>query len=238
MKKTTEHRYRLVGALIFCIGLFPGPGFSDSQTPEAESSVDPDAESQADHSNETDTAQVNEPWSLTQLLEGLGAVEEAELDFTEVKNSPLLTIAFETQGDIVYRAPDYMKKTTREPHLESIAIDGDTLIIEKSTLGGKKESRLETQRFAISEDTLMSSAVGSIISVLSGDHDQLTNGYETIMSGPKSEWILILKPKLDVVREKVKHVELTGHGLEIGKIETTYPDDEKSSLKLTTRFMR
>ena len=183
-------------------------------------------------------ASTNEDWGIEQLLEGLAAVKEAELEFVETKKSFLLTVDLESRGDIVYRAPDYMKKTVREPIVESIAIDGDILTIEKSTLGGKKEEKLHSQSLTISENALANSAVGSIMAIMAGDKSQLSDGYDITMSGQRQAWNLVLQPKLDVIKEKIDQVVLTGSHFEVNLIETTFPDGEQSKLALSYLVVR
>ncbi|NKB78080.1 MAG: hypothetical protein GKR96_13855 [Gammaproteobacteria bacterium] len=178
-------------------------------------------------------AAASSDWDIDELLDRLSKVEMASLEFVEKKKSMLLTVDLESSGTIVYRAPDYMKKTIVNPVFESILIDGDVLTIEKTTLGGKKEEAVESQRYSISSNSLLSSTVGSVLAILAGNRVFLEEDYDIRLSGDKSEWDLLLLPKPGVIKDKIEQIVLAGSGIEIWFIETTYPDGDQSSLSLS-----
>ncbi len=178
-------------------------------------------------------ATADSKWDINELLARLSAVQMASLEFVEKKKSMLLTVDLESSGNIDYRAPDYMKKTILNPVFESILIDGDVLSIEKTTIGGKKEESVETQRYSIGSDSLLSSSVGSVLAILAGDRTLLERDYETNLMGDEKDWTLTLRPRTGVIREKIEQIMLAGNSIEISFIETTYADGDQSSLSLS-----
>ena len=140
-------------------------------------------------------SQTLELWNIESLMSELSQVKHAKLDFKETKKSIFLIIDTTLEGNMEYRAPDYIEKNTLSPFLEKVVIDGDTMIIEAIPSTGKQENVVLVKTYSVESHPVLKAAVESIRAMLAGNYTALTENYEIALAGPRTTWELSLTPR-------------------------------------------
>lgn len=182
--------------------------------------------------------QTTEDWTIESLMVELSQVKHAKLEFLETKKSIFLITDTTIQGDMEYRAPDYIEKNTLSPFLEKVIIDGDTMSIEKTPTTGKQENLVLAQTYSVESHPVLKAAVESIRAMLAGNYDALKESYIIELSGPRTAWELSLAPKSDEILEYIEKINLAGEGIQIGKVVTIQADGDESTLELSYTLLQ
>ena len=74
-------------------------------------------------------------WDIDQRMRGLAQTRSDHVGFVEKKFIAMLDQPVESSGELFYTAPDYLEKRTLKPKVESMTVDGSTLVIERGILG-------------------------------------------------------------------------------------------------------
>ena len=172
-------------------------------------------------------------WGIEDLMGDLSRVKHAKLKFRETKKSIFLIINTTIEGNMEYRAPDYIEKNTLSPFLEKLVIDGDTMIIEKFPTTGKVDDAVRTQTYSVESHPMLKVAVESIRAMLAGNYTTLTENYQIVLTGPRSAWELSLVPTADDILEYIERINLSGEGTQIRKVVTIQADGDESTLELS-----
>jgi len=177
-------------------------------------------------------------WSVEKLMQLLSEVKYAELGFVETKQSIFLVTNVTLEGDMVYRAPDYMEKNTVSPFFEKVTIDGDSMVIEKIVKVGKDDDIQQTQEFSVQSHPLLKTAVESIRAMLAGNYELLNENYTIRLEGDREVWRLNLAPKSSEILDYIEQINLTGSDSKIMEVITIQADGDESRMDLIYKIMK
>lgn len=163
---------------------------------------------------------------LVQLMRRLAEVPDGTARFTEERTLALLEIPLRTEGELIYRAPDYLERRVEGPRTERYVIVGDLLSLEDRD--GRREIRLDShpalQAFA---DTYRGT--------LAGDLAALRQYYAVHLNQDEGGWHLRLSPTDPELRGAIDHVDVHGLGAELSRIEIHEPNGDTTVTKIAPR---
>lgn len=165
-------------------------------------------------------------WGLGALMREMARVRAATASFTERQTSPLLSAPLLAQGTLTYAAPDYMRKTTLAPVLESFTLAGDRITMTGGADGG-------THVFPVSAAPQIGGLVEGIRATLAGDASTLTRLYTVRLSGGAAGWQLLLRPRDAKLARLVRSIDIRGSQDRIEAIDTLSPDGGDSAMSIS-----
>lgn len=171
--------------------------------------------------------------TVHQLMQQLSQVIYARLNFVETRQSIFLSSEMLIEGQIEYKAPDYMVKNTLSPTVEKVVVDGDSIVIQKPSKIGRIDAPPQTKRYSVRSHPLLQAAVGGIRSVLAGNYELLSENYLINMDGLRQNWVLELVPRSDKLLEQVEKITLSGSGAQIRQYATLQADGDETVMKLS-----
>lgn len=167
-------------------------------------------------------------WDIDQLMHSLAQTRSDHARFIEKKFIAMLDKPVESSGELFYVAPDHLEKRTLKPRPESMTLDGDTLIIERS----RQKHRLQLQDYPE-----VAAFIDSIRGTLAGDRHALERNYRLSLEGTSEHWTLQLLPVNEKMQAVVKRIRMTGVRDTVRSIEISQADGDSSLMlieKLTT----
>lgn len=177
-------------------------------------------------------------WTVRQLMQQLSKVSYARLNFVETRQSIFLSSDMVIEGNMEYRAPDYMVKNILSPTTEKIIVRGDSMVVEQFRGSRKNDEALHTKSYSIQSHPALRAAVGGIRSVLAGDYELLSKNYVIVMDGLYQNWTLELVPKSAEILEYVKKITLSGKDAQIRQYATLQTDGDESVMKLSYKVLK
>lgn len=176
---------------------------------------------------------VDEDWTVKKLMEQLSEVKFVKLNFVEIKQSIFLVTDITIEGEMEYRAPDYIAKNTNSPFTEKVVIDGDSMVIKRTTKPGKVEATEQIQKYSVQSQPLLKAVVESIRAMLAGNFDTLAENYTFNIEGQEDDWSLDLLPKEQEILDHIEQINLKGEGVRIKEFLTVQADGDESLMSLT-----
>lgn len=180
----------------------------------------------------------DEEWNVSKLMKQLSGVVHAKLVFKETRHSIFIITDLIAEGNIEYRAPDYIEKNTLTPIIERVVVDGDSMTIEKTSRAGKAGDKVQIQKYSVQSHPVLKTAVESIWAMLAGDIEQLKEIYEIRLDGSRADWRLDLTPKTREILKYIEQMEFSGSDARIQEVVTIQADGDKSTLELTWQFVQ
>jgi hypothetical protein len=162
-------------------------------------------------------------WTLKALMAQLAAVESNRVEYTEERNISLLGVPLYSAGEVLYRAPDYLKKTVREGGQGSYEIRGEQLRIEEN--GQVRELPLDAH-------PALMAFVASFRATLAGDLAALQRYYRLKLAGEPSNWTLTLIPTEPSMAAVIRDVVIHGSGAQLEQVTTREQGGDSSLLTI------
>jgi outer membrane lipoprotein-sorting protein len=166
------------------------------------------------------------PFGLAALMQSLASVPGATASFTEQRTSPLLSAPLTETGELVYRAPDYMSKTTLSPARQVFVLDHGRI-----TMTGGPDG--ETHVFTQGQDPRIGGLVEAIRATLAGDLPALEALYTVQLTGSAAAWQMQLTPTSPALAAFVTRVTIDGTGNRVMLIDTQSPDGSESDMSIS-----
>ncbi len=151
-------------------------------------------------------------WSLQTLMAQLAEVKQSRVDFDEERRISLLGVPLRSSGELLYIAPDYLKKIVHKGGQGSYEIDGERLRIEEDQ-GGEREVTLDAQ-------PALQAFVASFRATLAGDLATLQRYYRVTFDGEAKAWVLTLVPRDKAMARVIREVEIRGKGIHLQQVTT------------------
>ena len=167
--------------------------------------------------------------TLDQLMALRQAIKSESATFTEKRTLSILDQPIESEGTLLFVAPDHLEKHTRAPHEEHLVVEGDAIRIEQAEEG----KRNHTRRFSLEDSEEMSALIGSVRGTLAGDEAALLRYYEVALSGPAEDWALQLIPKDEKTKKLVDFIRIAGAQDKIHTIEIVEQGGDRSVMTIT-----
>jgi len=161
---------------------------------------------------------------MVALMEMLSDVDTAGGKFTERKYLSILDEPLVLQGEVRYRAPDYVKKEYDDPNSESYEVSGDSLTVRFPD-GRQRE-------LSIDEHPVLRAFVESYRGTLAGDLETLSHYFDLALSGPMDAWQLRLTPRGPDLADYLSAVIMHGREGEVYSVETLEASGDRSVMTL------
>lgn len=143
--------------------------------------------------------------------------------FQETRILQMMRKPLEVSGELVYRAPDYLRKTVVQPEFEELEVVGQRLYL------GDRDSR---RRLHVDQHPVLAGMVAAIRGTLSGDLVSLEDHFEHDFNGTQGAWRLDLTPRSIEVAEFIKAVTIEGEGSRLLRVETRYANGDISLMQM------
>ena len=179
----------------------------------------------------------SDQWNFETLMGELAEVTHARLEFAETKKSIFLIVDTTIEGEMEYRAPDYIVKETLTPFNEKVVIDGEYMSIEKTPSSGKSETQIGVQNYSVDSHPLLKAAVESMRAMLAGNYAMIKDNYDIDFQGERESWSLSLVPRQPQIQEHIERLDLVGSGTMIAKVVTIQADGDVTTLELSYIFV-
>lgn len=162
-------------------------------------------------------------FSLPDLMSLLSAQRHGEARFTEERLVASLDAPLQSSGLLSFEAPDRFTRRTLQPRVETMAVDGNALIL---TRGGR------SRRFTLDATPEMQAIVEAIRGTLTGNADTLQRYFSTQLSGQADQWSLALKPLDQQLSQAVREIRLTGQRGELRGVIMELRDGDRSVMQI------
>lgn len=162
------------------------------------------------------------------VMARLAAVPARRTAFTEEKTLAQIDGALRSQGELIYRRPDYLEKNTTWPQPERLVIDADRLIIT----AGNDAPRVVDLR----GQPALRALVEAMRAPLSGDLATLRRDYAVQATGTPDRWRIVLTPAAQAAAQPagqaplLRRVTLTGTGGDVAAIELVQSNGDEDRI--------
>lgn len=164
--------------------------------------------------------------SVADLMQMLGQKKSGTATFVEKKYIAMLKQPLESSGELAFTAPDRLEKRTLKPKAESVVLEGNKLVLERSD--GRKMT------VALSDRPEVAAFVESIRATLSGDRGGLERFYTLALSGGAEQWQLNLTPIQPRMQKVISQIRIVGNQAQVKTIEFLQADGDRSEMAITS----
>jgi hypothetical protein len=156
-------------------------------------------------------------------MDTLASAPQGRASFVELKYISILDLPVESSGELEFRPPDRLVKRTLRPVPETLALEGDTLVMER------KGQRLA---LGLAEAPAAASLIESLRATLAGDRGSLERVYRLGLVGSAQGWTLRLAPRDARVGALVSEIVIEGVGAQVRQVEIIQPDGDRSVMRV------
>jgi outer membrane lipoprotein-sorting protein len=158
--------------------------------------------------------------TVTQLL---AQRKSGEARFTEERFVSGFDGPLRSSGTLSFVAPDRFVRTTLEPRPESMAVDGNNLILKRG--GRTRQMTLD----AIPEITALIEAVRG---TLTGNATTLEKHFRIQVDGSAGQWTLTLVPRDQRLATQVRELKITGARSDMRVVELWLAGGDRSVMSI------
>ncbi len=158
--------------------------------------------------------------TVTQLL---AQRKSGEARFTEERFVSGFEGPLRSSGTLSFVAPDRFVRTTLEPRPESMAVDGNNLILKRG--GRTRQMTLD----AIPEITALIEAVRG---TLTGNATTLEKHFRIQVEGSAAQWTLTLVPRDQRLATQVRELKITGARSDMRVVELWLAGGDRSVMSI------
>lgn len=149
--------------------------------------------------------------------------KSGEARFTEERTVSGLDGPLRASGTLSFVAPNRFTRTTTEPRAESMAVDGNALILKRG--GRTRQMTLD----AIPEVTALIEAVRG---TLTGNAGSLDKHFRIKVEGSPTQWTLTLVPRDERLATQVRELKITGVSGELRVVELWLAGGDRSVMSI------
>ena len=160
---------------------------------------------------------------MPSLMRLFAISQSVKAKFAERKFIKILDDPVESNGELVFQAPNRLEKRTQLPRPETLVIEGSKVSIERGTF---------KRTMSLDDFADMASLVQSLTATFRGDQLSIEQSFNWKLSGPASKWQLVLKPKTSKLFITLKEIRLAGDNSYVHTVETTLTDGDRSLMTL------
>ena len=161
---------------------------------------------------------------LRALMESLATIEASRVAYRETKSMDILDSMVEQSGFLSFVAPATVIREIREPLVETYAIVGNTMHVNRE---GREE------RIDLDSIPLLRAFIESFRATLSGDVDLLEAHYRVDFSGDGPMWSLELRPRSRRLSGFIESIEFTGEETRVDRIRISEANGDWSLMILS-----
>lgn len=170
------------------------------------------------------TADAGQPRDIEDLMSLLEQVEYIRAEYSETRESSLLSVPISSRGWLEYRAPD--RVTMRTDKGDQVEIDGNTVrILQKGTL---------VRELSVSDHQSIENLVATLKGVFSGNLKRLRRDYKLDFRVGDRDWSLDLVPSAAslIPHAAIARISVSGTGSVIERIELAESDGDIRRLRM------
>lgn len=171
-------------------------------------------------------ARAQTAWGVTQLMQSLAQTRSATGHFTQRQTAPVLSAPLISSGTLIYKAPDYVRKTTTSPAPEVFTLDHGEVTLSGADAGG-------THVFALHQDPRIAGLIVGIRATLAGDLPALEQYYNVSLSGDAADWQLHLTPKDQSLARFIRAMTISGTQNRVAVIDTLTADGGETRMNIS-----
>lgn len=151
--------------------------------------------------------------------------DRAELDFREVRHSPLLSEPLVVTGRIWRDNRGHLVRETVEPRRATYTLTSSMIVIERPGRAPRNHSLAHAPELAV--------LYHGLSALLGGDADALRERFEHELTRDESGWRLQLRPRDGQLAESVSVLSLSGEGDQIQRFELALAEGETIETELS-----
>jgi Outer membrane lipoprotein carrier protein LolA-like len=136
------------------------------------------------------------------LIASLAKPAPAQIEFTEVRFSPLLDKPLVVSGELGHEGPGELDRKVEEPYIENTYIRGESVRVERQ---GEP-----VRSFALKRAPELRSLLAGFSALLSGDASTVEQNFDLSSQGDESHWTLTLLPKDARTRQRLSEIRVNG----------------------------
>ncbi len=163
-----------------------------------------------------------QPVDVQALMQLLGRVERAEVAYQERVESGLIDTAIGTRGNLVYQAPDRIRRISDDG--DGFALEGDRMQLIK---GNQVADALD-----VSEIKPLAALVGALRATFAGDLAALQADYRLHYGTTEQAWTLDLAPRAIALSPLLQRIRIIGDGATIETIEMLEANGDRRTLQM------
>lgn len=160
---------------------------------------------------------------LPALLQLFSQQSQSTVDFDEERYAFYLDEPIKTSGYLQFSAPNKLYKFILTPEKISQKVDGDELEINNAN---------QSHSINLNDHPEFSVILRAIISLLSGNHEELKKDFKIIYKNTPSGWTLSLFPHDSYILSYVESIKMFGNKNKLSKIIVTEPNNDRSITNL------
>ncbi len=160
---------------------------------------------------------------MASLMRLFASSQSVKAKFAERKFIKILDAPVESNGELLFQAPNRLEKRTQLPRPETLVIEGSKVSIERGTF---------KRTMSLDDFADMASLVQSLTATFRGDQLSIEQSFNWKLSGPANKWQLVLKPKTSKLFITLKEIRLAGDNSYVHTVETTLTDGDRSLMTL------
>jgi hypothetical protein len=139
--------------------------------------------------------------------------------FTEERTVSNLDGPLYSSGTLSFEAPDRFERQTLEPRQESMAVQGNRVVLRR---GGR------TRQLSLDAVPELAAFVDALRGTLSGDAAMLQRHFRVVVAGSAVLWTLTLTPRDETLERQVRELQIAGQGSSVRSIELRLVGGDRS----------
>ncbi len=159
---------------------------------------------------------------LAALMELLTGVRWVDLAYQETVQSGLIDIPLSTRGQLVYEAPDRIRRISDSG--DGFALDGDRMqLISHGRVA---------RELVVTDIKPLAAMVDALRATFAGDLTALREHYRLDYQADGARWILDLAPLTSAVSSLIQRIRISGDGATIQVIETLERSGDQRRIRM------
>jgi outer membrane lipoprotein-sorting protein len=167
-------------------------------------------------------ATAGQPADVQALMQRLGRVERVEVVYQERVESGLIDTAIGTRGNLVYEAPDRIRR---------ISDDGDGFALDRDRIRLIGDGRI-TGELNVAEIEPLAALVGALRATFAGDLAALQADYRLDYGTTEQAWNLDLAPRGMALSPLFQRIRIIGNGATIETIEMLEANGDRRTMQM------
>lgn len=158
-------------------------------------------------------------FDLGALMALLAQRKSGETRFTEERTVSSLDATLRASGRLSFTAPDRFARYTEEPRVESMEVQGNTVVLKRGT---------RTRQMVLDAIPELAALADAMRGTLNGDALALQKHFRVEVSGGPTKWLLSLTPIDAQLARSVQQLAIAGHGADVRSIDLQLAGGDRS----------
>ena len=160
---------------------------------------------------------------LASVTQWLAQKKSGEARFTEERFVSGFDGPLRSSGTLSFVAPDRFVRSTLEPRAESMAVDGNSLVLKR---GGR------TRQMTLDAIPEISALIEAVRGTLTGNAGTLEKHFRIQIDGSAAQWTLTLVPRDQRLATQVREVKITGVRSDMRAVELWLAGGDRSVMSI------